>query len=70
MVFVLQSAVPLTVKVNAPTAKVPAVNVSVPLTVFAAVRVTVPPPNVLLIVKLFTVAGSPVPVACEAAILL
>ena len=52
---------PLIVKVFAPIESAPLVRVNVPLTVAPEVRVT---PALLLIVKLFTVAGRPLPVLC------
>ena len=54
---------PLMVKVFAPMDSAPLVSVSVPLTVVPEVRLT---PKLLLMVKLFTVAGRPLPVFCAA----
>ncbi len=51
------------VKVLAPIDNAPVVSVRVPVTVALEVRVT---PELLLVVKLFTVAGRPLPVTCGA----
>ena len=54
---------PLSVRVLDPIVSVPLLSVSAPFTVSAPPRVT---PAALLIVRLLTVAGRPLPGACAA----